>query len=120
MKQDASPGWEKKSDPLLAWDKFFLRWLRWVGAALLITGVSLCGGAFGYRWTEGMDWLEAFLNAAMILTGMGPVSTLHTANGKVFAICYALFSSGIFVVVAAMLVGPAAHRFLHRFHLDED
>jgi hypothetical protein len=85
---------------------------------MLITGASLFVGAFGYHLTEGMGWLDAVLNAAMILTGMGPVATLKTDSGKLFAICYAIFSSGVFLVVAGMLVGPLAHRVLHRFHLD--
>jgi hypothetical protein len=66
-----------------------------------------------------MPWVDALLNAAMILGGMGPVDTLHTAAGKVFASFYALFSGMIFLVAAGVLVAPVAHRFLHRLHLDD-
>jgi hypothetical protein len=65
-----------------------------------------------------MDWLDAFLNAAMILGGMGPVDALHTGGGKVFAGIYALYSGLVVIFVAGLLFAPFAHRLLHRFHLE--
>jgi len=79
---------------------------------------SLALGMLGYRGAEGLSWLDAFLNAAMILTGMGPVSEMHTTAGKMFAGCYALFSGVAFLTAVAVLFAPLFHRFLHRFHLD--
>lgn len=79
---------------------------------------SLFIGACGYHFTEGLAWLDATLNASMILTGMGPVNAVQTAGGKVFAIFYSLFSGVVFITLAALLFAPVLHRFLHRFHLE--
>ena len=75
-------------------------------------------GAIGYHTLDGLSWLDASLNAAMILTGMGPVSPVSTPGAKIFAIGYALFSGVFFLTVVAVLLAPALHHFLHRFHLD--
>jgi hypothetical protein len=97
----------------------FVRRLVWHGLiAAGVVGVSLAIGAVGYRVSEGMSWLEATLNAAMILGGMGPVDQLQTTGGKVFAICYALYSGVAFLAIVAVMMGPVVHRFLHRFHLE--
>lgn len=87
-------------------------------AALTAVVVSLFVGMVGYHWTEGMPWIDAFVNAAMILSGMGPVGDLHTVGGKVFAGCYALYSGLALITIAAILLAPVAHRFLHRFHIE--
>lgn len=83
-----------------------------------IVTVSLMLGACGYHFTEGLPWLDATLNASMILTGMGPVDALQTPAGKVFGIFYSLFSGVVFLTMAALLFAPVLHRFLHRFHMD--
>jgi hypothetical protein len=88
--------------------------------AAVVLGVSLGAGAVGYRWTEGMGWLDAFLNASMILSGMGPVDSLKTDGGKLFATIYAIFSGVIFLGVVGVVLAPVLHRMLHRFHLDDD
>ena len=75
-------------------------------------------GAAGYHVLDGLPWLDAALNAAMILTGMGPVNPISTPAAKVFAIGYALFSGVFFLTMVAVLLAPAAHHFLHRFHLE--
>jgi len=96
---------------------------RLLEKALLAGGVvagSLFMGACGYHFTEGLPWLDATLNASMILTGMGPVNPLQTSAGKVFAIFYSIFSGVVFITMAALIVGPVLHRFLHRFHLELD
>ena len=67
---------------------------------------------------EGLSWIDALVNAAMILGGMGPVNELHTTAGKLFAAFYALYSGIVFLVVAGILFGPTIHRFLHRFHVE--
>ncbi len=86
-------------------------------SATLVT-FSLGIGALGYHELAGLGWLDATLNASMILTGMGPVDPLTTAPAKLFGIAYSLFSGVAFLSFAAVLIAPFAHRFLHRFHLE--
>lgn len=97
---------------------FFRRMLRYGLLSLAFVVASLAIGMIGYHATEGLSWLDAFVNAAMILTGMGPVAEMHTTAGKLFAGCYALFSGVAFLTAVAVLFAPLFHRFLHRFHLD--
>lgn len=85
----------------------------------LITA-ALAIGATGYHYLGGLSWLDAALNAAMILTGMGPVNPVERPEAKVFAIVYALLSGVFFLTMVAVLLAPAAHHFLHRFHLELD
>ena len=89
-------------------------------AAVGVVAVSLLIGAYGYHRTEGLAWIDALLDASMILTGMGPVHALQTNAGKLFATGYALFSGVMFLMMVALLLGPLVHRFLHRFHLELD
>jgi hypothetical protein len=84
---------------------------------IIILG-SLLLGVLGYHYFEGLAWLDALLNASMLLGGMGPVDVLHTVAGKVFASFYALYSGIIFLVVVGVIFAPLYHRFLHRFHLE--
>jgi hypothetical protein len=112
--------YEHRGEALLPRRLFLLRVAR---SGLLATGFiggSLVIGMLGYRITEGLSWLEAFLNASMILTGMGPVDVMRTAAGKLFAGCYALFSGVAFLTAVAVLFAPVLHRVLHRFHLAFD
>ncbi len=111
---------EKLSSPLISRCAFFLRMLRLLSVTILIGLFSLAIGMEGFHVFEGMDWLEAFLNASMLLGGMGQVDTLHTNMGKFFAGCYALYC-GVFVVVCSgLLLAPVFHRVLHHFHFGED
>jgi hypothetical protein len=87
-------------------------------AALICAAVAV--GAAGYHWFDKLPWLDAALNAAMILTGMGPVDPISTPEAKLFAIAYALFSGVFFLTMVAVLLAPAVHHFLTRFHLDLD
>ena len=89
-------------------------------AAVVIIGVSLAAGMAGYHFTENMDWLDAFLNAAMILGGMGPVDQLHTEAGKMFAGVYALFSGLLIIIVTGVVLAPILHRVLHALHAEDD
>lgn len=77
---------------------------------------SLVIGMIGYVYFEGLSWVDAFVNAAMLIGGMGPVNPLMTTGGKLFAGCYALFAGLVFLVVAGIMLGPVVHRILHRFH----
>ena len=90
------------------------------GIVMAIIVLSLGVGMAGYRYFEGMHWIDAYLNAAMLLGGMGPVNPIRTTGGKVFAGLYALYAGMIVLVAASILIAPAFHRFLHRFHLEED
>lgn len=115
------PGpFEHKSEPLLPVRAFRLRILRAGSASLVLVAASLALGTVGYRATEGWAWLDAALNAAMILTGMGQVSAPRTDAGKLFAIAYALFSGVVFLTTVALVLAPLAHRMLHAFHLELD
>ena len=91
------------------------------GAALLPLGVGTLGlGMALYHWVEGLPWPAAFLNAAMLLGGMGPVDPVHTTAGKWLAGCYALFAGVVFLVVAGVMLAPVIHHVLQRFHLEMD
>ena len=81
--------------------------------------VSLLAGVLGYRFFADLSWLDALLNASMILAGMGPVNELTSIPAKLFASIYALYSGVAFLAVSALIVAPFAHRLLHRLHLDD-
>jgi hypothetical protein len=98
---------------------FLNRLSRNILQGTVIIAISLGLGMFGYHHLEKMSWVDAFENASMILSGMGPVSDLHTNSGKIFAGAYALFSGIIFLVVIGLVIAPILHRFLHKFHVDE-
>jgi hypothetical protein len=106
---------EGKHPPLLPVRVFISRIIRNLLIGLTIIAFSLGLGMSGYSYFEKMGWIDAFLNASMILSGMGPVSTLQTNEGKLFAGFYALFSGIIFLIVMAIIIAPIFHRFLHRF-----
>jgi len=110
---------EHRSKPLLPRRQFYARMARSAAVALLVVAVALGIGMVGYRAFEPMSWVDAFVNAAMILSGMGPVSSLQSDAGKIFAGCYALFSGLAFLTSIGIFVAPAFHRFLHKFHLEE-
>lgn len=111
--------YEHRSEPLLPRRLFVRRLLLHALLAGALMGGSLLAGVVGYHLTEGFPWLDALVNASMILGGMGPVDTLHTDGGKLFASVYALFSGIVFLATAGIVVAPAVHRLLHRLHLDE-
>jgi len=110
---------EHRSKPLLPVPAFYARLARSAAAALLVVAVALGIGMIGYRAFEPMSWVDAFVNAAMILSGMGPVSSLQSDAGKIFAGCYALFSGLAFITSIGIIFAPAFHRFLHQFHVEE-
>jgi hypothetical protein len=90
-----------------------------VAVAALLLACSLLVGMSGYVRFERLTWLDAFLNAAMLLGGMGPVDPPRTDAGKLFAGAYALYAGLVFIVTAALVLTPVLHRVLHRFHWDE-
>ena len=106
--------------PLLPRKVYFQRVAR---NALLGVGFfvgALFIGMLGYHSFEKMGWVDAFVNAAMILSGMGPVSTLQTNGGKIFAGCYALFSGIALITILGIIFAPVVRRFLHKYHLEFD
>lgn len=92
----------------------------WLMATLFLTAISLGAGMIGYRLTEGLNWIDAFLNAAMILGGMGEVADLRTTAGKLFAGFYAIYCSIFIILCGGLLLLPVFHRVLHVFHADAD
>jgi hypothetical protein len=113
-------GLEHRSQPLLSRSAFVRRWAFFALIALGLIAGSLALGMVGYYLFEGMSWIDAYLNSAMLLGGMGPVSELHHTAGKVFAGLYAMFSGLVLLVSVGVMLAPIFHRFLHRFHLDMD
>ena len=104
--------------PLLPRQIYYSRLLKgFVISTLLIAGSLLLGMA-GYHFFAGLGFVDSLLNASMILTGMGPVDQMKTTGGKLFASFYAIYSGVAFLSITAILLGPAFHRFLHRFHLE--
>lgn len=111
---------EHSQTPVISRAAFALRLGRNVTLALGLMLASLLLGMLGYREFESMTWSDAFLNAAMILGGMGPVNPLSTEAGKLFAGFYALYSGLFVLVVAAIVLAPVVHRLLHKFHYDAE
>ena len=109
--------YEHRNEKLLPIELFVPRMLRHVGAAAVLIGVSLGLGVVGYRCFLGLPWLDALLNASMILTGMGPVDPMRTDASKLFAVCYCLFSGLVVVYAFVITSAPLLHRMLHRLHL---
>ena len=110
--------YESRHQPLLTRAQFARRLLGHTAVVLGLFGASLALGMWGYAAFEGLSWLDAFLNAAMLLGGMGPVHLPQTAAGKLFAGCYALYAGLAFIAAAALIVTPVVHRILHRFRWD--
>jgi len=111
---------EHHKAPLASPSEYLLRIARVTGIGLALIAGSLSIGAVGYHWIEDLGWLDAYYNAAMILTGMGPVTPMRTDAGKLFATGYAIFSGVAFLTTVAVLLSPMVHRFLHRFHLEAE
>jgi hypothetical protein len=111
--------YEHRRQRLLPFGRFLRRLGAHVGIALAVVLLSLLAGMAGYVHYEHLGWLDAFLNAAMLLGGMGPVETPRTAGGKLFAGFYALYSGMVFLVVVGIALSPVVHRVLHTFHLDD-
>ncbi len=119
MKTAASPSYEHRAKPLASHRVYLTRLARSALTALALVIVSLSIGMLGYHLTEGLSWVDSFLNAAMILSGMGEVDPLRTTAGKIFAGVYAIFSGLALITIAGIMLAPAVHRFLHRLHLEQ-
>lgn len=111
---------ESKRQPLAAPQSFAMRLMRNALWSFGIVLIWLIIGMVGYGGLEGMSVVDAFVNAAMILSGMGPVQTLSTVAGKIFAGLYAIISGIVIFGIAGIALAPLYHRMLHRFHLEDD
>ncbi len=111
---------ERKHEKLASSSVFFRRMAISVliAVALILTALSI--GMLGYRYIAGFDWVDALLEASMILGGMGPINTLSSTDAKLFAAGYALFSGLVFIAIMGIILAPVTHRMLHKFHIDED
>ena len=110
--------YESKGEPIASRLTFTHRLLRHFLLSLLIVLGALGIGVLGYHYIAGFGWIDALLDASMILGGMGPVDPLPSVAAKVFASLYALFSGVMFISVMAVILSPAVHRLLHKFHVE--
>ena len=111
---------EHHTKPLLPRKVYYRRIVRNAGLGAIVIALSLGIGMTGYHGFEKLPWLDAFLNAAMILSGMGPVAALQTDAGKLFAGCYALYSGNALISIVGIIFAPIVHRFLHKCHLEDE
>lgn len=111
---------EHKSKPLLPYPEFLFRVFRFTFFSMLLLGVSLGIGVAGYHYINELPWLDALLNASMILTGMGPIDPMKNDGAKWFASFYSIFSGVVFLSTVAVFLSPMVHRFLHKLHVDEE
>lgn len=112
------PQAHKKRIPFFCIRVFYRRVIISFAIAFTLLMLSLWVGMWGYRHFEHMSWIDAFANAAMILSGMGPLSPIQTTGGKLFAGFYALYSGAAFLIAIAVMLTPILHHFVHKFHLD--
>jgi hypothetical protein len=110
---------ESRSKPLLSTRLYVFRVLRFGGFALMLLAFSIGIGVLGYHYLCYLQWLDALVNASMILTGMGPVDKLTEPESKWFASIYAIYSGVAFLSTVAVFLSPMVHRFLHKLHVDE-
>jgi hypothetical protein len=109
--------YEHSSEPVLSRRVFLGRMARTVLVAAAVVGGWLVVGVLGYHFLARLAWIDAILNASMIISGMGPVDTLPDASAKLFASGYAVLSGVVFLSTSAILVAPVVHRLMHHFHL---
>ena len=111
--------YEPRHHPLAPAQVFRRRILNSTGLAACVLGTSLAVGIAGYHWWGGLGWLDALVNASMILGGMGPVDTITRPAGKWFAAGYALYSGVALLTSVGIIFAPAVHRLLHAFHIEQ-
>jgi hypothetical protein len=112
-------GFEHFSQPVLPYRKFLIRLSQHGMFSLALLCFSMAVGMLGYHAFAGLAWMDSFLNASMILTGMGPTNPMLSTGAKLFAGLYALYSGIAFLTAMGVLFAPVLHRVLHRFHLDK-
>jgi hypothetical protein len=112
--------YEHRTHHVLPWPAFLLRAARHVALGFVAVFVVDAIGTSGYHWLGRLPWIDAFLNASMILGGMGPVDCMETAGAKIFAAIYALFSGLVFVALMGLVLAPWLHRMIHVIHAEEN
>lgn len=111
---------EHKGQPVLTLNLFYRRLAANFAASSALVFGTLAFGMSGYHFLEGLPWIDALVNASMLLGGMGPVDPVRTTGGKLFASFYALFCGLVLIAATGILFAPVFHRFLHKFHMDVD
>ena len=111
---------EHRLSPLLPVKEFRARLAKMVALGFALIAASLAVGMLGYHYIAEQSWTDSYLNAAMILSGMGPIGELKSAGAKIFAGTYALYSGLALILIAGIILSPVVHRFLHKFHLEAD
>ena len=111
--------YEHRSAPVLPWPAFVRRMLRHGGYVLEMATASIVLGMFGFHFLAREDWVDAFLNASMLLGGMGPVGEIRSTGGKLFAGVFALYAGLVFIAAFALLIAPALHRLLHKHNAEK-
>ena len=112
--------YEKHNEKLLPRPLFARRVLFHAAVSFAIIAAALFIGMAGYHFLDSLGWTDSFLNASMILGGMGPVNPLHTTAAKWFAGTYALFAGLVFISVTGLVLAPFLHRLMHHFHIEDD
>ena len=111
--------YEHKKQPLLPRALFYQRLFNHILIALGILAIWLAIGSVCYHYTDKVPWIDAFHNASMILSGMGPVIEFHSVEGKLFSSIYALISGILFLGISGIVLAPAIHRLFHQLHLEK-
>jgi hypothetical protein len=111
---------EHRTDPLLPTHRFLGRVLGFLGLSAVVVGTALGIGVLGYHYLGGLPWIDALVNASMILGGMGPVDPITNHAGKLFASAYALFSGLLFIGAASLVLTPFVHRIMHKLHMEDE
>jgi len=107
---------EHVSEPLLSRSAFLQRLAVSTGIGLSLIAISLLIGMVGYHSIESLDWIDAFLNAAMLVGGMGPLEHYRSPHGKLFEGLYALWCCLAIILVSGIMLAPIGHRVLHKMH----
>jgi hypothetical protein len=111
--------YEHKKQPLLPLRSYYGRLFKHILIALGVISVWLAIGSVCYHFTDKVQWIDAFHNASMIVSGMGPVIEFHTVEGKLFSSIYALISGILFIGISGIILAPVIHRLFHRLHLEK-
>jgi hypothetical protein len=111
--------YEHYKQPLISPREFVSRMLRHGGWALILLGGSLGIGILGFHYFSRLQWIDALLNAAMLLGGMGPIGDMGPTGGKLFASAFAIYAGLIIIAASGILFTPVFHRLMHKFHLPQ-